>query len=370
MKGNHHQAPSASLDPDEAQDYGNTFFDRNTEPRTEIAEGMIREQQLVAFAGPFGTGKSPMLADLAVHVLNGVPWCGRVVEQRPIIHFDLETSAPVYKANIQNMAARLGVPMPIVPAQLDVYLEHDSTEESGTQRLLAALEAGFGARIALIESALNEKPDALVIIDPLELLFRIDTGKKMQILWLYSELRKLLSRYPHAALIITFNLRKWSGKGPQPNLLSKPREWLEEVCGTLDIMNRSDVRLGMDSHDEDVCVVNGIRRGEEMHPLLIRSVTHRGQLAGFDFCSPEDSALKAAFTSKQVSYWNELPAKFRFEQVADKTVPRASLQRLLARAKSLGLVESNSDGLWVKKRCSMTRGASLLPEDTGKGRKR
>jgi integrase len=61
-------------------------------------------------------------------------------------------------------------------------------------------------------------------------LFRVDTGKKQQILWLYSELRQLLSRHPRAALLITFNLRKWGRDGRRPNLLTNPREWLEEVC--------------------------------------------------------------------------------------------------------------------------------------------
>lgn len=357
--------------PDAFQNDGGetSFFDRNTEPRKEIVEGLIREEQLVAFAGPFGIGKSPLLADLLMHVLNGILWCGRAVEQRPVIHFDFETSAPVYKANLRDIAARLGLAVPHVPEELDVYLEHDSPEEAGTEMLLGVLELDSDSRLALIEQALSEKPNAIVIVDPLELLFRIDTNKKPQIIALYSALRKLMSRYPRAATVITFNLRKWGGHGQQPNLLSSPREWLEEVCGTLDIMNRSDVRLGMDFHEEDVCVVNGIRRGEEMAPLLIRSVTHKDQLAGFALCPADDPALSAAFTAKQIAYWNNLPVKFRFEQVADRTVPRGSLHRLLDRAKSLSLVESNN-GLWLKKRNSMaTKGASLLPEGFAGGRK-
>jgi hypothetical protein len=68
-----------------------------------------------------------------------------------------------------------------------------------------------------------------------------------------------------------------------PSLLSDPRDWLEDVCGTLDIMNRSDVRLGMDSYDDEVRVINGVRRSEDMHPLLIRTVGHPPDgLAGFE----------------------------------------------------------------------------------------
>lgn len=134
----------------------------------------------------------------------------------------------------------------------------------------------------------------------------------------------------------------------RPKLLTDPREWLEEVCGTLDILNRSDVRLGMDIHDEDVRVINGIRRAEEMCPLLIRPVTRNDVLAGFELCPPNDLGLKAVFTPKQLDYWDKLPAKFRFEEVADQSVPRASLKRLLDRAKSVGIVEQDN-GAWQKR---------------------
>ncbi len=325
-----------------------SFFERNTKPRKEIIEGIIREQQLGAFAGPYGAGKSPTLADIAMHALNGVPWCGRAVEKRPVIHFDLETPAPNYKANLQAISARLGLPMPRVPEDLDVYLEHDSPDELGTKKLLAVLQLDFDARRTLIDEALNDKQNALVLIDPLELLFRIDTGKKREVLALYTDLRQLLSKYPRAAMLVTFNLRKWGRDGKRPRLLTNPREWLEEVCGTLDILNRSDVRLGLDFHDEDVRVLNGVRRAEDMCPLLIRSVAHNDQLAGFELCPPDHSGLSAAFTPKQLEHWGKLPAKFRFEQIADQIVPRASLKRLLDRAKSLGIVESNN-GFWLKR---------------------
>src|SRR3974377_1042888 len=61
------------------------FFDGDDTPRPEIVEGLIREGQLVAFAGPYGMGKSPILTDLTVHIIQGKAWCGRNVSQRPVI---------------------------------------------------------------------------------------------------------------------------------------------------------------------------------------------------------------------------------------------------------------------------------------------
>lgn len=312
-------------------------------------EGLIREQQLVAFGGPFGIGKTPTLTDIAVHVLNGITWCGRKVERRPVIHIDLETPGPSYKANLRNITSRLGVPLPVVPDELDIYLEHGHATEPATKKLLAMLTEKVEPRLDFIETLLSKKPNALVIIDPLELLFRIDTGKKQHVLWLYGQLRLLLAHYPHAAALITFNLRKLDKKAGRADLLTSPRDWLEDVCGTLDILNRSDVRLGMDLHDEEVRVINGIRRGEDMHPLLIRPVSDGAEnLAGFELCPPNGIDFQRALTSKQLGYWDKLPSKFRFEEMADKVVPRASLQRLLDRVKSLGGIIRTENGMWEK----------------------
>jgi len=217
--------------------------------------------------------------------------------------------------------------------------------------LFAALEKKvFKERFDILKEALSGKPNAFVIIDPLELLFPIDTLKKTNILALYAELQRLLSKHPEAAMLITFNLRKWTKEeSKRPSLLTNPREWMEEVCGTLDISNRSDVRIGMDIQSEEVRVINGIRRGEEMHPLLVRPIVIEGErLAGFELCPPEGEDLNVAFTPKQREYWTMLPSSFRFEEVADRLVPRASLSRLLARAKSLGLIEQ-PNGVWQKR---------------------
>jgi RecA-family ATPase len=119
---------------------GGGYFERNNRQRSEIIEGLVREQQLVAFAGPFGVGKSPILADIAMHILSGSPWCGRRVERRPVIHFDLETPGPVYKANLRNVAARLGVALPRVAEELDIYLEHDKADERSTSRLIPTVK--------------------------------------------------------------------------------------------------------------------------------------------------------------------------------------------------------------------------------------
>jgi AAA domain-containing protein len=336
----------ASIDDGGSDD----FWARNSEPRAEIVSGLLREGQIVALAGPFGVAKTPVIADLSVHVLNGIPWCGHEVRRRPVIALDFETDGPSYRKRLQDISKYLGVAHPRVPQDLEVYLEHDSADEPATSKLLKALGSKVEHRVALLEEALQRKPDALLIIDPVELYFRFDTTKKMHVLSIYGILRQLLCKYPKAAIILTFNLRKRDRRSSgAPDLLRDPRGWLEEICGSLDLLNRSDGRWGLDIHQEDVRVLNGIRRGEEMEPTLIRPITDsNGNLAGFERCPADTLTSKFAFTPGQLAHWQALPSTFRFEAAANTIVPRSTLSRILRRAKSLGLV-SEADGVWTKR---------------------
>ena len=324
------------------------FFEREIKQPEEVVEGLIREGQFAVLGGPFGVGKSPALTHLTVSVLKGMPWCGRKVKKRPVVVIDFENSAATYIANVKRICGRLNTEFPKVPDELEVYLEQDSPDQPGTKKLLEVLVASTAKKLDFIQEILEEKPNALVIIDPLEMLFRIDTLKKGSILPLYKGIRFLLANFPRALMLTTFNLRKQDRRAGRPNLVFHPRAWLEEVCGSLDIMNRSDVRLGMDFFDEneEIRVINGVRRGEEMEPLLIRPSGDPGKLAGFDLCPANEMDQMCALTQKQQQHWEKLPAQFRFEEVADKLVPRASLHRLIKRAKSLGILDEQ-DGYWI-----------------------
>lgn len=323
-----------------------TFFERNAVARPEIVEGLLRRGQIAAIGGPFGVGKSPLLHDLMICRINGIPWCGRRTEPGPVLLMDFESAGAAFRHSVTNICNRYRVAVPRVPEHLDVYLLNDEANSEPTSRLLDALALDVTRRLELITEALARMPNALVIIDPPEVLFRIDTGKKVAILELYRQLRVLISEFPDAAVIQSFNMRKRDRRSrSSPDLLTDPRDWLEDICGTLDIMNRSDVRLGMDFYGDDR-VVNGIRRSEEMDPLILRQVgTPPGALSGFEICPPGHLSLERSFTAGQVAYWRSLPLEFRFEQIADHAVPRASLYRILQRARSLGLVQE-TDGIW------------------------
>jgi len=326
------------------------YFSRPIARRPEIIEGILREGQIGIIAGPFNVGKTPLLTQIQVCVATGTNFCGRKVDRRPIVAIDMENPPQTYIANVRNIAARIGVAPPPVPAVIDPYLELDDSNSPNTAALLLAVRTSHaGGSLRLVETALQSKPTALVIIDPFDMLFRVDSLKKQPVLDLYAQLRGLLSQFPDAAVLLVHNLRKKirSAKA-QPNLLRDPADWLEEVCGSLDIVNRSDVRIGMAHLDDGrhVRIIHGIRRGEEMEPLIIEPAEHRSQLAGFELASSH-TVREAALTEAQKMLYSQLPQQFRFQQIANKLIPKSSLSRLLSRLKALNLVGSKN-GVWRK----------------------
>jgi hypothetical protein len=325
------------------------FFDRNIEERPEIVGGLIREGDIAALAGNFGMGKSPLLADLAVHLIHGLGWCGRKAAKRPVVMLDFESSETDFRITIRRIASHLGLSIPLVPHELMPFLQN-ARNEPETELLLKAMgQPGNESKLKLIESALRTLPDAIVFADPLAMYFPINWNKSNEIVNVYQGLRLILRQYPRAAIVATFNLRKQDRKGGRADLLTDPRGWLEEVSGSLDILNRCDVRLGIDVHNEDVRVINGIVRGREMHPLFIHSVRDRsGELAGFEQVTPDHADLRAALTVKQFTHWCNLPNEFRFEQAADTTVPRASLSRLIEKVEQLGALRRCENGSYRK----------------------
>ena len=322
------------------------------QPRPEVVEGLIREGQIVAVAGTYGLGKSPWLQELFVCRIHGIPWCGRTVGQGTAVLFDFENPESTIRRNMSNICKRHRVAFPRIPEELELYSElGNATSNAATAKLPNALKcAKLEGRFDLLEEALQNKPNALAVIDPPEMFFLLNTRDKIHVLQLYTEYRLLLSEYCRAAILNTFNLRKRDKRVKTSDLLTNPRDWLEEISGSLDLLNRSDVRLGMSFHRDETLVVNGVRRGEEMHPVVIRPFfldDEPDKPAGFALVPPGEVDLISALSGKLLEYWRKLPNEFTFEQ-AVQIMGKSNFDRLKKRTTSLGLLEQTHRG-WYRK---------------------
>ena len=314
------------------------FFDADDEPAFEVIPGILREGQIAILGGAYGVGKSPLILDLVVRVALGLKWGDEQILKRPVILFDFESTRNQITRGVKNICERLDESLPLVPDDFEPVLSHDRPLPSAAVKSSRTIEPD--GRLA---SALERKPDALLVIDPIELMFQFDKLKGRDILDLYQGLRDLLRKFPGASILATFNLRKRDRKTRRANLLLEPRDWLDEISGSADIVNRCDVRLGFDfddSEEDNVRILNGVRRGEPMSPVLLRPIGDSpDEIAGFERVPPEEIELRRALTTRQLEYWRILPRRFRFGKVAGRVVPKSSLHRLIQKAISLGLLK-------------------------------
>jgi hypothetical protein len=339
--------------PRQISHHASDFFAHRREPSPEIIEGIARAQQIAAIGGAYGVGKSPWLQELLVCRVYGLPWCGRTVLQGPAALLDFENPAWTIRRNIECVCERRGVSLPGVPEGLEIVPEiDDPARNPATAELLLALKSGkIDDKLAILEDILGRQPNSLIVIDPPEMLFPINTRERVSVQWLYSQYRFLLSKYPGALFMNTFNLRKIDKRFKRSNLFADPRGWLEEISGSLDLLNRSDVRLGMDFHEpEDVRVVNGIRRGEDLHPMLIRPVhldDDPDKAAGCELVRADELEVFGALKGKLNQYWCTLPIEFTFEE-ATRRMGKSNFDRLKKRTTSLGALEQVTRGVYRK----------------------
>jgi hypothetical protein len=306
----------------------------------EIVAGLLRVGQLAILCGYYSIGKSPLVQDLAFHVANGYTWLGRKVLPRPVFLFDFETQAPDYELNIYAFAARYGNCEILYPK---AYLLSATRFTSVVTPLRGFRERTWQDRHFWIRSLLKESPDALFLFDPADLFFHFHRHNSSHVLRLFVQLRELLAEFPNAAIILVMNLRK-RGRRRQPSLLAEPLRWLEDNAGDLDILNRADVRIGFDHFiDPAYRVLNGVRRGEEMMPIVMRSIGSPGSWSGFERVELPPEGAQLSLTKKQEIYFRLLPETFRFEDVVRQgLVPRSSLSRLIHACRAIGLLVSEA----------------------------
>lgn len=329
-----------------------SLFDADIPHRPEIVQGLFREGQIVTVAGAYNVGKSPLLAQIGVCAVNGIPWCGRQVTRRHVIHIDFESSLPGFVHNYRNTCRANKVEPPKTPRDIDALVFNGDITNPTTLALHEAIKA-TATTYKYLCGLLKKNPDSLILLDPAEMLFpTLSISKPEHALKIVHIWRSIFAEFPQAAVMGTYNMRKLDTKAPMPDLIEDPHGWLREISGSNNLLNRSDVRMGMarKGRDDDIRFINGIRRGENFYPMLLLPVEVDNDpdvLGGFRRVSAEKGELKKMLGGKLGEYFVKLPAHFKFNDVAGNGVARSTLSRLLNAAESLGYI-TKSKGLWVK----------------------
>jgi hypothetical protein len=346
--------------PPEGEDCRSVIV-REMRPRTEIVEGLLHERELVLVIGDYTLGKSPFAQDLAIHIATGKRWCGREVQRHPVVYIDPENPAEVLQGNLQRLCTRLGIPYPAVE-DFDAYLLKDEPNVRNTRLLLAALHRRPEERIDFLRECLERRPNAAVFLDPFESFFPINKNYGDKVLEIFGQITRLFSAFPEASVTTLLNMRKKDQRSKLPDLLTDPRGFLQEISGSMELLNRADTRLGFDYHprDREVRVINGFLRSKgEFQPILLRAVGDDPEnLSGYEQVAPDLIDLNAVLSQQQRIYWNQLwngtGEVFTWGEARKLGIPESPLWKILERGRSLGLLaktgKSRTTQLWLKLR--------------------
>lgn len=327
-------------------------------PRPELIEGLFREAQLVTISGGFGAGKSPLLLEWAFCFATGLRWCGRRVQRRPVIIFAHETPDWAFWRGWLHLAERHAIAPPTEP-MIELFLEAGSEETATTAELLDVLSKQLEDRMKWLEQKVATKPNAVVMMDPFNMFFPVDTKKGAHIMVVYKWCRMLHRKFPAVTFIFSFNTRKKSRISQHhPSLVKDPRDWLEEASGGLEIQSRSDVRLGLEYKGDPgdrLFHFNGWRRGEDMEPILLESVVlgededRKLKLAGFQASAVKDEDEAELLTPSQLEVWKGMaPGDYGIDDLQAAGLPRSSAYNMRNRLLRLGMVKDLGGGRFGK----------------------
>jgi hypothetical protein len=152
------------------------FFSRTYAPQEEIIEGILREGQIATLGGDYGMGKTPLLQDWVADLINGVTWCGRNVRRRPVIHLDFESNPSTFSESIRRICTQRDILLPRAPS-FRPFLYLSDPKLPDTKELFEAIEGPTEKRFQWLDKLLSSTPDAVVIVDPFDMLFCIDLSK-------------------------------------------------------------------------------------------------------------------------------------------------------------------------------------------------
>jgi hypothetical protein len=329
----------------------NELNDRVTELRLEefLIEKFIPRQSISFVVGKSGEGKSPFLYQAMISVAAGIPLAGRQVKQGKVLYMDCENGLDQVKNLVSRISEHLGLKEP--PPNLRLWNLNDAGEKFG--------QSGYDLAAFVAE----ERPD-WVIIDPLKTIFpKIDQDNSLAN-ECFRRLRKLGADF-NCAFTGLHHPKKPSNKPDERperlEITDDLRGWFDQSRGSLELINGSDVRIGLESSltpGADI-VVRGFGRVTGEFPMmpLARVNGSDGKPVGYRLLEGEDQ-----LSEEQLTAFHNMPESFQFKQAREiygKT--DSPTIRFLEKLIRLGLLERPSRGLYRKIPVSGFPGESVIP---------
>lgn len=194
-----------------------------------LIEGLIPAKSISIVAGDSGIGKSPLLYQAAVCVAGGLPFLGRRIQQGSVLYLDFENGLGDVDDLVGRLSRHLGLQEP--PEGLLTWY-YNSAPPMWSSFQLAEMIRDFRPSWVIIDSLSGFAPEC--------------EEKASNVTHVFQSLRKITSELG-TTFSFTHHLKKPSVKPQEapPPLEENPREWFQQVRGSGNLINGSDIRIGV-----------------------------------------------------------------------------------------------------------------------------
>jgi len=290
-------------------------------------ENLLHEGETVAVAGRPKVGKSRLVMQVALALVNGESFLGCKVA-RPLT---------VLMVDFENRLAALSERFRLMNGSADGYRRlYIWSAASLASDLPDATAEGQKRLLQYVEQV---RPDVL-IVDPWRLWLGGDENSAPDVVRGLKILASLRERLPHLAVIIVHHVRKEKFENPR-QLIADPSLWSDSLSGHHALMSHVDACYGLE-RTEDLIVFGGIARNAEPSTLILDETEDlRFKVAG-----NEAAALKV-MTDAQTLIWTAATSlrKFTFGALLRKanTTNKKAVIATLRTAENHGLINHAGD---------------------------
>lgn len=312
---------------------------RGTEPF--IVEDLFRTDSVNLLAGDSTLGKTPLALMLSICIASGRPFLGMHVTEGVVLYCDAESSMPDFYHTAETLCRHLQLPE--LPVAFHVW--SPNWDESLNER---EMDVETGDRLLNRVKALRP---AWVVADAYRTFWPHMEGKAELTATLIRTMRSI-SRTTHSTWLVVHHRRKEDRQSPSIALDENPQQWMQEVAGSLALVNQTDTRLGCvaGSHNTDLTVAGFIRGLGPIATLSLgRTLDENGDPVGYHRMTGLD-----ALNTKDRSVWLQLPDRFSVPAVKQLLggTSISNVYRFLNLCVKAGLAQKTPErGVYARRLC-------------------
>jgi len=257
-----------------------------------IVDGLLREKEMVLFAGPPKVGKSRLSYQLAISLANGKDFLGMKCLKKRVLYLDLENKPEISQERVKRIGHE--------SAETDSFVLY-------VPENIAKNEAVLNNKgLELIKRMIGTTRPDVLFIDPLRIFggMKWDERKCEDVIRAYSQISEFFELNKNLSIIIIHHTRKSSGEHKnQSSLKSDPSGWIQGVSGSYSLIAHSESIWGfareLAGDGEEHIIFHGMARNWRVPLLLLEDcpdLSYR-RLLGEEFAT-------GMMTAKEKEYWS------------------------------------------------------------------